>query len=161
LARKKSDPRLRKSLAELQIHVNRLKKLYGHFTYAPLRTVLSKSKPFKFVSVIDGKARFRHCQYSKWNVCRLAVDSALPTYMSVANGSVRTKPRKQQHCSSTISMKRPREKSDDPEQSAKRKRVLNEDHLASDITRLQPTLNVLDIFSQSNRILLPMIDETE
>ena len=40
---------------ELQIHIDQLKKLYGHFTYAPPQTLLNKIKPFKFVSIIDGK----------------------------------------------------------------------------------------------------------
>ncbi|UJR10320.1 hypothetical protein I4U23_014526 [Adineta vaga] len=51
--KKKLDVKFDKSLTELQLHVDRLKKLYGHFTYAPLQTTLSKTKPFKFVSIID------------------------------------------------------------------------------------------------------------
>jgi hypothetical protein len=52
--KKKSNINFEKSLAELQIHIDQLKKLYGHFTYAPLQTLISKTKPFKFVSIIDG-----------------------------------------------------------------------------------------------------------
>jgi hypothetical protein len=52
--KKKSNINFEKSLSELQIHIDQLKKLYGHFTYAPLQTLLSKTKPFKFVSIIDG-----------------------------------------------------------------------------------------------------------
>jgi hypothetical protein len=46
------------SLVELQIHINQLKKLYGSFTYASPQTLLSKTKPFKFVSIIDGTKVF-------------------------------------------------------------------------------------------------------
>lgn len=53
--KKKSNMNFEKSLLELQTHIDRLKSLYGSFTYAPLQTPLSKVKPFKFVSVIDGK----------------------------------------------------------------------------------------------------------
>jgi hypothetical protein len=52
--KKKSNTNFEKSLTELQAHIDRLKKLYGSFTYAPLQTPLSKTKPFKFVSIIDG-----------------------------------------------------------------------------------------------------------
>ena len=52
--KKKSNTNFEKSLTELQTHIDRLKALYGNFTYAPLQTPLSKTKPFKFVSIIDG-----------------------------------------------------------------------------------------------------------
>jgi hypothetical protein len=53
--KKKSNTNFEKSLNELQTHIDRLKELYGQFTYAPAQTPLSKTKPFKFVSIIDGK----------------------------------------------------------------------------------------------------------
>jgi len=52
--KKKSNINFDKSLTELQTHIDRLKILYGSFTYAPPQTPLSKTKPFKFVSIIDG-----------------------------------------------------------------------------------------------------------
>ncbi len=52
--KKKSNTNFEKSLTELQTHIDRLKTLYENFTYAPLQTPLSKTKPFKFVSIIDG-----------------------------------------------------------------------------------------------------------
>jgi hypothetical protein len=52
--KKKSNINFEKSLFELQTHIDQLKKIYGHFTYAPLQTSISKTKPFKFVSVING-----------------------------------------------------------------------------------------------------------
>lgn len=52
--KKKSNMNFEKSLTELQAHIDRLKELYGSFSYAPLQTPLSKTKPFKFVSIIDG-----------------------------------------------------------------------------------------------------------
>jgi hypothetical protein len=52
--KKKSNINLEKSLAELQRHIDQLKKLYGHFTYAPPQTLINKTKPFRFVSIIDG-----------------------------------------------------------------------------------------------------------
>jgi hypothetical protein len=58
IEKKKSSINFEKSLSELQTHIDRLKKLYGSFTYAPLQTPLSKTKPFKFVSTIDGKIYF-------------------------------------------------------------------------------------------------------
>ena len=54
--KKKSNTNFEKSLSELQAHIDRLKNLYGSFAYAPPQTPLSKVKPFKFVSVIDGKS---------------------------------------------------------------------------------------------------------
>ncbi|CAF2527477.1 unnamed protein product [Rotaria sp. Silwood2] len=51
--KKKSNINFEKSLTELQTHIDRLKTLYGCFTYAPPQTPLSKTKPFKFVSIID------------------------------------------------------------------------------------------------------------
>ena len=56
--KKKSNVNFEKSLTELQTHIDRLQTLYGHFTYAPPQTPLSKTKPFKFVSTIDGKILF-------------------------------------------------------------------------------------------------------
>lgn len=53
--KKKSNLNFEKSLTELQTHIDRLKSLYGSFTYAPVQTSLSKTNPFKFVSIIDGK----------------------------------------------------------------------------------------------------------
>jgi hypothetical protein len=53
--KKKSNVNFEKSLTELQTHIDRLKTLYGSFNYAPSQTPLSKTKPFKFVSIIDGK----------------------------------------------------------------------------------------------------------
>jgi len=52
--KKKSNINFEKSLVQLQHHIDQLKNLYGHFTYAPPQTLLSKTKPFKFVSIIDG-----------------------------------------------------------------------------------------------------------
>lgn len=57
--KKKSSINFDKSLAELHIHIEQLKKLYGHFIYAPLNTIISKTKPFKFVSIIDGIISYR------------------------------------------------------------------------------------------------------
>jgi hypothetical protein len=57
--KKKSNVNFEKSLTELQTHIDRLQALYGRFTYAPLQTPLSKTKPFKFVSIIDGKIIIR------------------------------------------------------------------------------------------------------
>ncbi len=58
IEKKKSNINFEKSLSELHIHIDQLKKLYGHFTYAPPQTLLNKTKPFKFVSIIDGRNRF-------------------------------------------------------------------------------------------------------
>ena len=55
LEKKKSNVNFEKSLTELQTHIDKLKTVYGNFNYAPVQTPLSKTKPFKFVSVIDGK----------------------------------------------------------------------------------------------------------
>lgn len=52
--KKKSNINFERSLTELQTHIDRLKELYGGFNYAPTQTPLSKTKPFKFVSIIDG-----------------------------------------------------------------------------------------------------------
>jgi len=54
IEKKKSNISFEKSLDELQFHIKQLKKLYGHFTYAPPQTLLNKTKSFKFVSIIDG-----------------------------------------------------------------------------------------------------------
>ncbi|CAF4258889.1 unnamed protein product, partial [Rotaria sp. Silwood2] len=56
--KKKSNTNFEKSFTELQIHIDQLKKLYGYFTYAPPQTLLSKTKPFKFVSIIDDENHF-------------------------------------------------------------------------------------------------------
>ncbi|CAF1555778.1 unnamed protein product, partial [Didymodactylos carnosus] len=41
------------SMQEVQQHIERLTKLFGGFTYAPLGTPLNKKKQFKFVPIID------------------------------------------------------------------------------------------------------------
>ncbi|CAF4459376.1 unnamed protein product [Rotaria socialis] len=51
--KKKSNNNFERSLTELQAHIDRLKTFYGSFTYAPPQTPLSKTKPFKFVPIID------------------------------------------------------------------------------------------------------------
>ncbi len=67
--KKKSNINFDKSLTELQTHIDRLKILYGSFTYAQPQTPLSKTKPFKFVSIIDGMKslflflKFKHIFY--------------------------------------------------------------------------------------------------
>lgn len=53
--KKKSNIHFDRSLAELQDHIEQLRKLYGCFNYAPVQTLLSEIKPFKFVPVIDGR----------------------------------------------------------------------------------------------------------
>ena len=53
--KKKSNANFEKSMNELHLHIERLKALYGQFNYAPLQTALSKTKPYKFVSIIDGR----------------------------------------------------------------------------------------------------------
>ncbi|CAF1055106.1 unnamed protein product [Rotaria sordida] len=70
--KKKSNINFEKSLTELQTHIDRLKTLYGHFTYAPPQTPLSKTKPFKFVSIID--------------------DSILPTYVTTTTNNNALRP---------------------------------------------------------------------
>lgn len=59
--KKKSNVNFEKSLSELQMHIDHLKRLYGHFNYACPQTALSKTKPFKFVSIIDGKFHIFLC----------------------------------------------------------------------------------------------------
>ena len=54
IEKKKTNIHFEKSLTELQTHIDRLKAIYGSFTYAPPQTPLSKTKPFKFVSIING-----------------------------------------------------------------------------------------------------------
>ena len=51
--KKKFSVNLQRSLDELQIHIDQLKKIYGQFMYAPPQTLLSKTKPFKFVSIMS------------------------------------------------------------------------------------------------------------
>ncbi|CAF3374615.1 unnamed protein product [Rotaria sp. Silwood1] len=144
--KKKSNTNLEKSFTELQSHIDQLKKLYGHFTYAPPQTLLSKIKPFKFVSIID--------------------DSILPSYMTVANSNHTSqstlKRSKQQrfsiHDSSSVSnkkksVKRSNENSYHHQQSIKRQRVLhkhiNENLCSKEANELQSTLNVFDILSHT------------
>jgi len=64
IEKKKSNISFEKSLSELHIHIDQLKKRYGHFTYAPPQTLLNKTKAFKFVSIIDGRNIFIKCKSS-------------------------------------------------------------------------------------------------
>jgi hypothetical protein len=59
IEKKKNNANFEKSLSELQLHIDRLKSLYENFHYAPLQMPLSKTKPFKFVSIIDGNFQRR------------------------------------------------------------------------------------------------------
>ncbi|CAF0864506.1 unnamed protein product [Rotaria sordida] len=144
--KKKSNINFEKSLIELQIHIDQLKKLYGHFTYAPPQTLLNKTKPFKFVSIID--------------------DSILPSYITVTNSNQTfhssIKHSKQQRYSTQNSssesnkkksVKRSNENSYDNQQLVKRQRVsskhIDENLFSKEGHELQSTLNVFDILNQT------------
>ncbi|CAF1051921.1 unnamed protein product [Rotaria magnacalcarata] len=145
--KKKFNSNFEASLIQLQIHIDQLKSLYGHFTYAPLRTSLSKTKPFTFVSIID--------------------DSMLPSYMTVAhsNYSCRSSDKYSKHpgsstesSSSSLSQqnvtKRAHENSQQSQKSIKRQRTSHKhchaNLISTDDNELQSTLNVFDILNQSN-----------
>ncbi len=92
MEKKKSNVNFEKSLTELQTHIDRLKTLHGSFTYAPLQTPLSKTKPFKFVPNIDGMILFSltprtrsssKCPVHFFIYVFLLLDSIPPTYVTV------------------------------------------------------------------------------
>ncbi|CAF1654713.1 unnamed protein product [Adineta ricciae] len=137
LEKKKSNMNFEKSLSELQTHIDKLKTVYGNFNYAPVQTPLSKTKPFKFVSVID--------------------DSVPPVYVTIGNNSTALRssikcvkqarsPLPQQTTEPTSSMKssakRPNENSQDTEESVKRARVSS---LTVEETNTNPNRIVLRI----------------
>ncbi|CAF0912721.1 unnamed protein product [Adineta ricciae] len=126
--RRKSDAKFDKSLSELETHVNRLKKLYGDFTYAPPQTLLSKTKPFKFVSIID--------------------DSILPTYMTIPSINSSDKCRRGSLCYSSQKSTELSSNSSQ-EQSIKRKRIHNDEYSNIQDSALQPRLQIFDIFNLS------------
>ncbi|UJR35707.1 hypothetical protein I4U23_028457 [Adineta vaga] len=118
LEKKKSNMNFEKSLTELQTHIDKLKAVYENFHYAPLQTPLSKTKPFKFVSIID--------------------DSILPSYVTIGNNSSTLRssikclkqarsPLPQQTTESMMNIKttakRSNENSQDAQESVKRARV--------------------------------------
>ncbi|CAF2388618.1 unnamed protein product [Rotaria sp. Silwood2] len=144
--KKKSNTNFEKSFTELQIHIDQLKKLYGYFTYAPPQTLLSKTKPFKFVSIID--------------------DSILPSYITVTNSNhtfhSSIKHAKQQRfytrnsssaSNKKKSIKRSNENSYEHQQNVKRLRTsfkpIDENHFSKEDNELQSTLNVFDILNQT------------
>ncbi|CAF2777434.1 unnamed protein product [Rotaria sp. Silwood2] len=144
--KKKSNTNFEKSFTELQIHIDQLKKLYGYFTYAPPQTLLSKAKPFKFVSIID--------------------DSILPSYITVTNSNhtfhSSIKHAKQQRfytrnsssaSNKKKSIKRSNENSYEHQQNVKRLRTsfkpIDENHFSKEDNELQSTLNVFDILNQT------------
>lgn len=91
--KKKSTMNFEKSLSELQIHIDRLKSLYGSFAYAPLQTPLSKTKPFKFVPIID--------------------DSILPNYVTVVNNNNTNTLRSSIKCNKSICSPNPQQQTND------------------------------------------------